>query len=151
MSRAETQLALITAAEQHFVHPTPPEHDADERDSLMYQYQVARDAALFFDKARKKLLEELIEAHESEIDEALAIVVKSGDGIPSMLVESGDIFNLHLKISAPPRTFDKSRLAQALNNKGLSPVQIKEVVNECTVAGTPRKTFEVHAKSRIDE
>lgn len=149
MGNPETQLRLVNAAEEHFdAHKQPPEHDASEQDALMYQYMVARDAALFFDKQRKKLLEQLTEAHESTIDDAIDAVKASDQGVDGVMIETGDMYTLYMKASAPPRQFQKSQLPYAIKRHipDATPETIKLIANDCIQAGTPRKTFEVFPK-----
>lgn len=144
MNKQQTALQLVEAAEQHFTHAQPPEHDANPLDNRMYQYKVARDAALFFDKQRKLLLEELTDGQEEAIGEVLDYVVDNNCGAERALSQ-GDMYYLHLKVSAPPKSFSKAELPAAIREvlPDATPQQIRQIVDLCTISGTPRKTFEV--------
>lgn len=152
MSKAQTQLLLVEAAVKHFDNPEPPEHDASPRDQLMFKYANARDAALFFDKERKRLLDELMEPNEAEIEEAVQVTVDTCEGQKGVLLESGEMYNLYMNLSAPPKQFKQDFLPAAIKRHfpDATPEQVKLVINDCKKHGTPRKTIEVHAKHRID-
>lgn len=155
MSGKHSETALVLAARQHFDNFPAPEDDSpdaiSERDSLMYQYSIARESVAYFTKQRDKLLKQLQDSDEvaSEIASTLEYVTRNDMGTEKML-ESASLYNLFVKVSAPPQTFDKNLLHDALRDVfKADPHQVRDVMNKCTKLGTPRKTFTVHPKEHM--
>lgn len=147
-----SELRLVEAAKEHFDNiPAPQIDDPEDRDSLMYQYSVARDAVAFFTKQRDKLLKALLADDDiaEEVEHLVKYVQESDQGTEKLL-ETGEWYNLHLKISSPPQQFTKAALPDALQDIfDASPADVRKVMERCTQPGTPRKTFTIAQKEHI--
>lgn len=147
-----SELRLVEAAKEHFDNiPAPEISDPDDFDSLLYQYSIARDAVSFFTKQRDKLLKQILADDDiaSEVAHLIEHVKDADDGMES-LIETGEWYNLHLKLSSPPRMFSKSALPAVLQEVfGATPAQIRKVMDMCTTRSEPRKTFTVAQKEHI--
>lgn len=147
-----TELRLVQAAKEHFDNiPAPEIDDPEDRDALMYQYSIARDAVSFFTKQRDKLLKQLLSDDDvaDEVDHLIEIAYEQDEGL-ERLIEPGDWYNLHLKLTAPPRSFNKAKVPAALSEIfDASPADIREFMQQCTEKSAPRKTFTVAQKEHI--
>lgn len=153
MADRASELRLVEAAKEHFDNiPAPEIEDPHDRDSLMYQYSVARDAVSFFTKQRDKLLKELLDSDDllEEVNHLVEYVEESDMGTEKLL-ETGDYYNLHLKLSAPPKQFKKEKLPEVLQLVfNAAPSDVRQVMKKCETKGTPRKTFTIAQKEHME-
>lgn len=142
MNKLETKLILVDSATKHFGDEVAIE--LSDQEQTLYKYKVARDAALFFDKERKKLLDDLTKPFTNRIAEDIATIIKNDSGMEYTITDN-DVYNLHVKMSAPPNEFQKDKLHEAIKRTfpEATPMDLQDVINICMGKGTPRKTFTV--------